>query len=429
MKKFLPIYILTLLFSASCSLPTAGIGSVSGTVVSAETGIPMQDVVVMYGDSAVYTDENGAYFYEGIPDGKQALTFIKDGYAKVVNFVEVSNKAEAQCDAQLHLEMVGWAVGANDSDYGTILYSEDGGVSWVRQGTPAQISNVDLTGVCVVDTKTCWAVGQYDSDRNSFTIIRTEDAGKTWTAQGKSISGLPVCDFAAIVSKDGKSAWAVADTTGYIVSTNNKGSSWKVANKSEFMKYYTSISTPDGIHLWACGKGVDGNVTVEYSPDGGTAWEAFTLYGYSGSQVPTSIYAVDTLNLYMAGTGGMGILHSKDGGQTWTSTFFTDYSDIYSIDALDTQNLWASGAEGSLFSTSDTFSTHVKSQPLNDFSTGIAVYVDFLRDGNKGVAAIVSASGETGALVYTVDGGASWQQSNIPFNFAIKSVDFIGGSK
>ncbi len=429
MKRFLPIYILMALFSASCSLPTSGIGSVSGQVVSASTMEPMEAVAVMYGDSAIYTDENGMYFYEGIPDGKQALTFLKDGYAKVVNFVEVPNKGEAQCDAQLELQLTGWAVGANDSDYGTILYTEDGGASWVRQGTPSQISNVDLKGVCVVDPMICWAVGQYDTDRKSFTIVRTEDGGKTWNSQGKSISGLPVCDLAAIVSKDGKSAWAVADTTGYIISTSNKGAAWKIANQSEFMKYYTSITTTDGKHIWACGKSVEGEVMVEHSSDGGSTWIATPVYGYGENQIPKAIYAVDSMNVYMAGTGSMGILHSADGGGTWTSTFFSNLSDIYSLDALDSQMLWAAGAEGSVFTTYDAFNTNLKSQPITDFSDGTAVSVNMLRDGRKGVAAIISASGETGALVYTTDGGESWNPSVIPFNFAIYSVDFIGGNK
>ncbi len=426
MIKTLPIFIITLLLSAACSLPTAGVGSIGGTVYYAGTQTPLEGVAVIYGDSAIYTDIDGRYLYEGIPDGTQALAFAKDGYAKVYNYVNVPDKGKVICDAQLEIYKAGWAIGNRDSDYGVILYSTDGGSSWLRQGSPSSVPNVNLKDVCVIDPKTCWIVGDYDNDRQSFTILRTEDAGKTWTRQAKSISELSPCGLSSIISKDGTKAWAIADTVGYIVSTTNKGSAWKVAKKPEQVKYYTSITTPDGIHLWACGKSIEGGTLIEYSSDEGKTWTTYPVDIVYDSQIPTSIYATDTLNIFMTGSNAMGILKSSDGGKTWSATPFSDFSQMHSLYAIDANQLWVCGNENKIFRTFDGFNTNNRLNNPDGSTDGAAISISFLRNGSQGAAVLSSASGATGSIIHTTDGGDSWIQSSIPFNFALSSIGFVG---
>ncbi len=426
-RKIFILYILALLLSTSCELATAGIGTVSGVVYSVDDSLPLKDVSVIYGDSVVYTDESGRYIFEGVPDGTQAITFKKEGYGTVYQFVSVPNNDEVSCDAELTMFRNGWAVGAKDSDYGVILYTADAGASWIRQGSPGSIPNVKLNDVCVIDDKTCWIVGDYDKDRKSCTILYTKDAGKTWTRQGTSISGTDNCGFSAVVSKDGVNAWATGDTTAVIVGATKSGTTWKVVYKSPDMKRYTSITTPDGKHIWACGMSVTGAPLVEYSADGGSKWIPQPVSGET--DIPTSIYALDTLNLIIAGGGHMGILRSYDGGFTWKNTAYSSTSDIRSLEVVDENNVWACGEFGTIFHSIDGFATNSTSlQPLADYVDGSTLAISFLRNGQYGAAVFASPSRATGAIANTSDGGNSWRASNIPFNFALSAVDFVGGN-
>jgi photosystem II stability/assembly factor-like uncharacterized protein len=68
---------------------------------------------------------------------------------------------------QFVTDLVGNAVGLNGT--GTVLHSEDGGVTWVPQTSNIQLQ---LNGVFFVDVKRGWAVG------NSGTIVHTGTGGE-----------------------------------------------------------------------------------------------------------------------------------------------------------------------------------------------------------------------------------------------------------
>ncbi len=51
---------------------------------------------------------------------------------------------------------VGWAVGDSIGGYGTILRTADGGDTWVRQGSPADVPDVQLNEVSAVDDQHAW---------------------------------------------------------------------------------------------------------------------------------------------------------------------------------------------------------------------------------------------------------------------------------
>jgi photosystem II stability/assembly factor-like uncharacterized protein len=64
----------------------------------------------------------------------------------------------------------GWVVGQE----GTILRTEDGGVTWTAQATNKQQEGTHLFSVQALDANTAWAVGDWG------TRIFTDDGGKTW---------------------------------------------------------------------------------------------------------------------------------------------------------------------------------------------------------------------------------------------------------
>jgi photosystem II stability/assembly factor-like uncharacterized protein/tetratricopeptide (TPR) repeat protein len=87
----------------------------------------------------------------------------------------VSPEARASCDFHA-VHGVGdhvWAVGRPGA---AVLHSGDGGATWEFQATKQPLP---LNGVCFIDEKNGWAVGELG------TILHTADGGKTWSSQAR----------------------------------------------------------------------------------------------------------------------------------------------------------------------------------------------------------------------------------------------------
>ena len=431
MKK--TVYILAAFLAVAVSLPgckkpTAGWGNLSGRVTSSAAGEPMEGVSVIYGDSSVLTDADGYYFYSNMPDGLQGVRFRMNGYYPVMSQVNISAGGETVYDVVMDIITAGWAVGAGDSDYGTILYSPDGGLSWVRQGTPDMIPDVRLKDVFAVDDQVCWVAGEADTLRGTTVLLFTEDGGDTWSNQGSSLRTSRPVSIAAIVAHDKDTAWAVTSDTCMVIKTVNGGGSWSVCRESPSVVSYSALAVADGRNVWCCGQAADGNAVVEYSPDGGTTWSEMPVGTASSSQRPTDIYAAPGPVLYLSGTESMGVLRSADGGRTWEQALSSDV-DVNALDACFDNYVWAAGSDGVMYVSADGLATSDEIHPADGgYSSGTLSSVAFLRDALRGACSVLSYTGETGTIYYTVDGGLSWNQSSVPYEFGVESVDFVGGS-
>lgn len=432
MKKTVYILVVFLAVAAvslpGCKKPTAGWGSLSGHVTASVSGEPLEGVSVIYGDSAVMTDSEGAYFYEGVPDGLQGIRFSMGGYYPLMKQVNITAGGEAVCDVVMDIITAGWAVGAGDSGYGTILYTADAGRSWTRQGSPSMVPDVRLKDVFAVDDQICWVGGEADTLRGTTVILYTKDGGATWSNQGSSLRTSRPVSIAAIVAHDKDTAWAVTSDTCMVIKTVNGGGSWSVCRESSSVVSYSALTVADGRNVWCCGQAADGNAVVEYSPDGGTTWSEMPVSAASSSQRPTDIYAASGPVLYLSGAGAMGILRSADGGETWENALSADV-DINSMEVCFDNYVWAAGSGGIMYVSTDGLLTDDEVNPADGgYSTGTLSSVSFLRDAARGACSVMSSTGESGTIYYTVDGGLSWNQSSVPFEFGVESVDFVGGS-
>ena len=432
MRKTVYILVVFLAVAAvslpGCKKPTAGWGSLSGHVTSSVSGEPMEGVSVLYGDSAVLTDAAGAYFYKNLPDGLQGFRYRMDGYYPVMKQVNITAGGEAVCDVVMDIITAGWAAGTGDSGYGTILYSPDAGQSWVRQGFPSMIPDVRLKDVFAVNDQICWIAGEADTLRGTTVILYTKDGGATWSNQGSSLRTSRPVSIAAIVAYDKDTAWAVTSDTCMVIKTVNGGGSWSVCRESSSVVSYSALTVADGRNVWCCGQAADGNAVVEYSPDGGTTWSEMPVGVASSSQRPTDICAAPGPVLYLSGAGAMGILRSADGGETWEKALSADM-DINSLEVCFDNYVWAAGSGGVMYVSADGLATSDEIHPADGgYSSGTLSSVAFLRDALRGACSVLSYTGETGTIYYTVDGGLSWNQSSVPFEFGVESVDFVGGS-
>ena len=432
MRKTVYILVVFLAVAAvslpGCKKPTAGWGSLSGHVTSSVSGEPMEGVSVLYGDSAVLTDAAGAYFYKNLPDGLQGFRYRMDGYYPVMKQVNITAGGEAVCDVVMDIITAGWAAGTGDSGYGTILYSPDAGQSWVRQGSPSMIPDVRLKDVFAVNDQICWIAGEADTLRGTTVILYTKDGGATWSNQGSSLRTSRPVSIAAIVAYDKDTAWAVTSDTCMVIKTVNGGGSWSVCRESSSVVSYSALTVADGRNVWCCGQAADGNAVVEYSPDGGTTWSEMPVGVASSSQRPTDICAAPGPVLYLSGAGAMGILRSADGGETWEKALSADM-DINSLEVCFDNYVWAAGSGGIMYVSTGGLLTDDEVNPADGgYSTGTLSSVSFLRDAARGACSVMSSTGESGTIYYTVDGGRSWSQSSVPYEFGVESVDFVGGS-
>ena len=263
MKKTVYILVVFLAVAAvslpGCKKPTAGWGSLSGHVTASVSGEPLEGVSVIYGDSAVMTDSEGAYFYEGVPDGLQGIRFSMGGYYPLMKQVNITAGGEAVCDVVMDIITAGWAVGAGDSGYGTILYTADAGRSWTRQGSPSMVPDVRLKDVFAVDDQICWVGGEADTLRGTTVILYTKDGGATWSNQGSSLRTSRPVSIAAIVAHDKDTAWAVTSDTCMVIKTVNGGGSWSVCRESSSVVSYSALTVADGRNVWCCGQACYGN--------------------------------------------------------------------------------------------------------------------------------------------------------------------------
>ena len=104
-------------------------------------------------------------------------------------------------------------------------------------------------------------------------------------------------------------AWYAA-TTGGVLESRDRGATWKLAGKSEFVKQPAqSLETSaNGSQIWAISQH-----NLLYSGDSGTNWDAKELAFANAGNL--RLHRVDDDNLYL--TSNMGLYVSKDAGRNW----------------------------------------------------------------------------------------------------------------
>ena len=100
-------------------------------------------------------------------------------------------------------------------EFGVILASTDGGLTWHQQPTPVEST---LFGVRFIDAKRGWAVG-VDS-----VILGTEDGGATWRLSHAPIAARSLYD----VFVRGNQGWIVGES-GTVLQSGDGGTTWKLS--------------------------------------------------------------------------------------------------------------------------------------------------------------------------------------------------------
>lgn len=239
---------------------------------------------------------------------------------------------------------IAWTVGRNSDGYGTILRTNDGGTTWVRQGSPAMIPDVELSDIRQVNGDVAWVVG----DRG--VILHTIDGGKTWSRQGEG--QVPDAAINYVASVDELNAWitGVDEILGYafIYRTYDGGKSWvRQDPENTYLKTSCAIDmyALDASNAWIVGT----NSIVLYTKDGGKNWENISWQiggiahanGVCAFDAKTIWVAADYNVMHFTSTGGEGATPWKDMNlASWDNADFW----LLRVTGYTPQVIWVTGA-------------------------------------------------------------------------------------
>ena len=276
----------------------------------------------------------------------------------------------------------------------------DGGLTFTRVRT-GSISNARFINDTIALALT-----------NDGRILRSTDAGLTWTDRGASqgtTSLLILSETQAIAFR----------SDGRVLNTADAGLTWTDRG----------IAAPDGVVNWAVvAEGtavlVSGGGDVWRTADGGATWTE-TLDGLGDLPASWGVSFLDEQQGWIAGVHGL-VFETTDGGITWHSLNSGNGAEINDIEMFDSQRGLAVGINGYLFRT-DNAGARWNVDRLK--VTGVVLF----RNENLNAVDIVDdqfavTAGDNGVAYKTADGGLTWTSigfPNLPEAYNISDVHFL----
>ncbi len=266
----------------------------------------------------------------------------------------------------------GWVAGFPGNsgiEGGCVFHTRDGGKTWERQSPPCDVF-APLWDMQFADANRGYVVG-FDYASPNQPIYRTMDGGETWEEV--------LMDQREIFNSPGIYSLSIVDDQVILVGDNDylarSDRPWEKTDCADNTCLFTptylnphfifhDVFFPDDKNGWAVGSknyspGMWGQVIL-HTADGGGTWseqyEMPPLPSSSSNDRLESVAFVDPLNGWAVGTYNYQmtspknfILHTADGGKTWESqgmelnpTYFPEFS---SVRFLDRQNGWALASE------------------------------------------------------------------------------------
>jgi photosystem II stability/assembly factor-like uncharacterized protein len=179
-------------------------------------------------------------------------------------------------------ERQGWAVGDDD----TIVATADGGLTWSDQSSQLTVSRPQgnpfggnsriLGSVHFVNERQGWAVGWYG------TIVATEDGGLTWSQQNSGTGKF----LRSVHFVNERQGWAVSGY-GPIVATTDGGLTWSTQSSGTYADL-ASVYFVNERQGWAVGM----DNTIVATVDGGLTWSTQSLPRSSSSSSYNAIQSM-----------------------------------------------------------------------------------------------------------------------------------------
>jgi len=184
-----------------------------------------------------------------------------------------------------------------------------------------------LRGVSAASEKAAWASG------SGATMLRTDDGGATWVKQ--TVDADPSAarlDFRDIDAIDAKTAYALSIGNGpasRIYKTIDAGATWTLQFTNQDPKgFYDAMTFWDADHGLVIGDSIDGKFQILITENGGAAWTKVPDAALPAALPNEGAFAGSGSNIAVFGKtdGWIGtgagpkcrVLHTADRGKTWT---------------------------------------------------------------------------------------------------------------
>lgn len=280
----------------------------------------------------------------------------------------------------------GWVGGP----YGLILRTTDGGASWTQQ-FGGDYALPPILSLFFHDANNGWALGY-------STLLKTTDGGETWTEQpvGQNLDG------GSLVFTSAQNGWIIGRP---VLHTTTGGAIWNVVNPGIESRF----GVPRGWFLNNDFGWLIGSDSLSRTTDGGQTWIVSRLPGdrYVSDCFFTSPDSgwVTQLPDPEGGRYDGRILHTADGGQTWTPQLADTFASFWQI-------LFTDAVTGSVIGNGMVWHT----------ANAGAEWVRHVIPGNRRLQHISTdrhgglwAVGQGGTMLYSPDRNWTWSpRSNSP---------------
>lgn len=311
-------------------------------------------------------------------------------------------------DTPENTRIIAWAVGAMDTnDVGVILFTEDAGETWERQGDTSMFLGVDINNVWAIDQSNAWIVCSGNK------IFRTINGGLTWIPViTPGISGNP--DLYGISVVGNTNIW-ISGSGGTVYQSPDAGNNWTVYDTNAFRKgLMQGICAVNSRVVYVAGQIETGSGSWGYlarTLNGGTTWDSIALPGGFSQHLWIGVTASDSNNIVVYGQAGhYAVTHN--GGNFWYTPTQVAPGDINSLVMISNESYWAAFDYDLIFKTfdgGDTWLEQTSKGPLNQFLVGIDTYY-------TQTAIIVGESADStrsGKILNTTDGGNHWSLRHV----------------
>jgi len=287
-------------------------------------------------------------------------------------------------------------------DEGTLWRTEDGGAHFI----PVAIGTfADLTAIHFApDNAHGWVVG------TEGTALRSSDGGLSFSAVDVDTTSAAPPTFHGVDFVSLSSGFIVGDTAVY--HTADGGSSWTSHPVPDGGTFY-DIDFVDDLHGWIGGwvfTAGDTRGAVYYTADGGLTWTRQWL-APNHNNIIYDVEAIDASTAWAVGQGslsGVGevLIHTSNGGATWSDAFGGTAAGLLAIDFVDPQFGWAVGVAGSITHTEDGGATWTVQENSRLFFKPWLEDVHFAdRSFGWAVGAFAGLGDEHGRVMRTTSGG------------------------